>query len=209
MAAFLIGLILVLILVIIAIRVGVEKEEAEETPIDSQIHVSGIYSVFRRDPREQLEKIRPSEEEIRKYLSAKNEDIGKLPLSDSDREEIIVAWNSYIDKNVLAIEKGDSQGVEFYYYDFPYECPGCKDFLSRGHYVSREEIYKHPHIIPPFHLGCVCMIIPHSGTENLRETTETGLRPFFDKGQIPQLPEWTCIVKSPDKQRYAIDESGK
>ncbi len=189
-----IALVLVLILTLIAIKVGMNKEESVDPFFDNVQLRSGIYSVVRKSPREHLLQIRPSEEEIRKYLSRINEDICKLPVTDSEKLDLLHFWNDSINSNVEAIESGDRDGVEFYYYGFPRSCPGCKGFVAKGHYVSREEIYRNPSIVPPFHIGCNCIIMPHSGGENLKETTELSLRPFFEDESVPPLPEWTSVV---------------
>ncbi|KMQ50312.1 hypothetical protein CHISP_2781 [Chitinispirillum alkaliphilum] len=207
MIPILIAILLALFLIIIAVKVGMNKEECAEPTIDNLYARSGIYSVIRKTPRENLLKVRPSEEEIRKYLQGINVDICELPVSDSEKDEIVDIWKRSINSNVEAIEQGDQDGVEFYFYDFPQTCPGCEGFVSKGQYVSREEIYRHPVIIPPFHLGCNCQIKPHSGSENLRETTETGFRPFFDDYNVPALPEWTSTVKVPDTQKANVDEN--
>ncbi|MFP4162969.1 MAG: hypothetical protein ACLFQB_00925 [Chitinispirillaceae bacterium] len=193
MVAVLIGLVILMVLVLIAVRTSFTKEEEQED-LSPQIHVSGIWSVIRSSPREALTKIRPGEEEIRQYLANTDEGKGKLA-SVAEQNKIIEHWKAQMDANVQEIESGDQQGAEFYYYTFPQKCPGCEPFVSKGQFVSREEIYQHPEIIPPFHLGCSCKIVAHHGDENLRETTESGLRPFFAEGQIPPLPEWTTITK--------------
>ncbi len=194
MIAVLIGLVILMILVLVAVRSSFTKEVEEPEPESPPICVSGIWSVIRNSPKEALMKIRPREEEIRKYLASQNEDIGKLLLRDSDRKFLLEHWNTRMEASVKEIEAGDKEGAEFYYYDFPQDCPGCQPYISKGQFVSREEIYRYPRIIPPFHLGCSCSIKAHHGDENLRETTESGLRPFFTEGTIPPLPEWTTTV---------------
>ncbi|HEX3018905.1 MAG TPA: hypothetical protein VHP36_01320, partial [Chitinispirillaceae bacterium] len=88
--------------------------------------------------------------------------------------------------------------VEFYFYDFsPVECPVCLNFLRKGYFVTRQEIFHYPRIIPPFHLGCTCCIIPHHGKENLKDTTEQGMRPLFQRESPPALPDWKTINKQP------------
>ncbi|MFP4014316.1 MAG: hypothetical protein ACLFVQ_09545 [Chitinispirillaceae bacterium] len=191
MTAVIVGLVILMILVLVAVKTSFTKEEESEE-LSSQIHQSGIWSVIRKSPRESLIKVRPKEEEIRKYLADLDENKGKLARVP-DPNRLVEHWKAQLDANIQEIESGDRLGVEFYYYDFPQECPGCESLISKGQFVSREEIFQHPQIIPPFHLGCSCRIVAHHGNENLRETTESGLRPFFAEGEIPPLPEWTTI----------------
>lgn len=190
-----ISFILLLVLILIAIRIGMNREKLEEEEIqDPLIHASGIYSIVRRSPREAVGRYKPSVEEIRKYLEAQNENIGKLSLSENFREAVLERWTQSINKNIEVIEQGDKEGVEFYYYDFiPEKCPICEKYLSKGHFVTREEIFQYPSIIPPFHIGCTCMMIPHHGKENLKETTELGMLPFFKQEILPALPDWKSI----------------
>ncbi|NLP03662.1 MAG: hypothetical protein GX089_14305 [Fibrobacter sp.] len=197
MVLAIIGLILFLVLIILAIRVGLNKSESEQEEIQNPIiHASGIYSIVRRSPRDGLLNIRPGIEELRKYLSSLNEDIGKFLLSEKDKELILSQWEQTMANSLEVIEQGDNEGVEFYYYDFfPEDCPECKKFLNKGQFVTREEIFKFPDIIPPFHLGCTTCIRPHHGKEKLTDTTESGMLPFFKGEELPPLPDWKTTIK--------------
>jgi len=191
----LVSLILFLVLLIVALRVSLSKNKPEEEIAPAMIHASGIYSIVRKSPREIISKVKPTGEEIRKYLATVNVDIGKLPLLPADRSKLLNFWHQTLNENIQEIERGDKEGVEFYYYDFSRDCPVCTPHISKGQFVTREEIFENPSIIPPFHIGCTCKICAHHGKENLRDTTELGMRPLFNKGTPPSLPEWTTTVK--------------
>lgn len=197
MVLAIIGSLLLLILIIIAAKVGLSKNDTQEEQIPIPvIHASGIYSIVRRSPKEQLLKVRPGKEEIQKYLESLNEDIGKYLLSEKDKALILEHWEQSIARNLELIEQGDREGVEFYYYEFsPDDCPECTKFFNKGQFVTREEIFKYPATIPPFHLGCTCRLYPHHGKEKLRDTTELGLLPFFKGEELPPLPEWKVTFK--------------
>jgi hypothetical protein len=195
MAAAIICLAILLVLVLIAVKIGFSKDDAHtDTERERMIRVSGIYSIVRESPRAALAALRPKEGEIRQYLAGINEDINGARLTDSDRAALLKHWNTQMEFNLQAIEKGDKDGATFYYYDFPSVCPVCKPFITKGNFVTREEIYYHPVIIPPFHIGCACVLAAHRGVENLRETTITGMVPFFESGSLPRLPDWTNAV---------------
>jgi hypothetical protein len=199
MAIALISLILLISLVLIAIKTGLNKERrlTDEHVDKPTIHASGIYSIVRETPRRMILSHKPRTEDITQYLSGINEDIDGTPLSEADKTKLAASWAASMEENIAAIERGDLKGVEFYYYDFaPVTCPVCKRFLSKGKYVTREEIFKFPAIIPPLHLGCTCRIHPHHGKENLRETTELGMLPLFKHQAPPVLPEWKTITKT-------------
>ena len=198
MTAILIGLVILTVLILIAVRAGISKEETlPDAPQERVIHMSGIYSIIRSSPRDDLLRLRPNEEKLRQYLANQNEDIYNVGLGDSDRAALLEHWKTQMDANLQEIENGDKTGVVFYYYDFPQACAACAPFVSKGHFVSREEIYHNPQIIPPFHLGCTCILLTHHGGADLRDTNVTGLSPFFTGETAPALPEWTSIVSIP------------
>jgi len=193
------GIILILLLLII-IKAVTSKEDVQlEEPQEKIIHMSGIYSIVRKSPRADLVKLRPSEEKIRQYLAGQNEDIYNIALCDSERSALLKHWKEQMDVNLREVEIGDKTGVAFYYYDFPQACAACAPFLSKGHFVSREEIYNFPQLVPPFHLGCTCILAAYSGKvdQNPNDTVISGMRPFFTNVNVPALPEWTSTVTLP------------
>jgi hypothetical protein len=194
----LVSLILFGILILVAISVSFNKKETSEEP-NPVLHQSGIYSIVRKTPRDQLRDVKPSTEEIRKYLEKINvnsRDPEEISLTTSDIDAYIREWDDLLDSNIEIIEQGDRDGISFYYYDFkPESCDICADFLKKGQFVTREEIYQYPHIIPPFHIGCTCTIVAHHG-ETLQDTTERGMVPLFKNEIAPRLPEWRMIQQS-------------
>lgn len=197
MAFALISIILLLILILIAIKFGLNRDRiADETEEQPLLHASGIYSIVKKSPRENILGSKPPPEDIQKYIEALNEDIDGIPLSPQDKEKLIQMWEVAIEENIATIEKGDLESIEFYYFDFlPKDCPICLRYFKRGKFVTREEIFRYPVIIPPFHLGCTCKMLPHHGKENLRETTELGMLPFFKRQEPPPLPDWKLTTK--------------
>ena len=200
MATAIIGLVLLVALILIAVKIGINRspeESAEEGISGPLIHASGIYSIIRKSPRENLPQHKPTETEIRKYLASINEDLNNKPLSEHDKQVLIENWISGLEENIKVVEQGDSRGVGFYYYDFDEntQCIGCLPQILKGKFLTREEIYKFPWVIPPFHLGCVTRLVAHHGKENLRETTLTGMSPFFGFKNVPSVPNWKKAVK--------------
>lgn len=197
MVLTIIGLVLFLILVLAAVRIGLNREGAqEEQSSNPLIYASGVYSIVRRSPREELLKIRPSIENIRKYISSQNESFKGTLLSTGEIEKFIERWSETVNHNIQTVEQGDKDGVEFYFYDFdPVTCSVCQNYLNKGNFVTREEIFHYPQVLPPFHVGCTCCIKPHYGKESLKDTTELGMRPLFRSQTPPPLPDWTIISK--------------
>ncbi len=194
----LVSLILFGILILVAISVSFNKKETSEEP-NPVLHQSGIYSIVRKTPRDQLRDVKPSNEEIRKYLekiNVNNRDPENISLTTSEIDAYVRDWDDSLDRNIGLIEQGDSGGISFYYYDFkPDYCEICADYLKKGQFVTREEIYQYPQIIPPFHIGCTCTLVAHHG-ETLQETTEIGMVPLFKNEIAPRLPEWRMIQQT-------------
>lgn len=197
MAFALISIILLIILMLIAIKTGLNRGQTTDEPTGQPvIHASGIYSIVKKSPRESAFAQRPPREDILQYLSGQNVDSEGEQLSQKEKDLLIGQWEADVEASIATIEKGDLEGIEFYYYEFvPNDCPVCRNHVSRGKFVTREEIFRYPDIIPPLHLGCTCKLLPHHGREKLRETTELGMLPLFRNQKPPSLPDWKMITK--------------
>ena len=181
----LIGILFFLILILLAVRFGITKQRLEnERDSQSVIHTSGIYSIVRKSPREDVERIKPSEKEIIQYLTAQNVDIHENQLTEDDKKALLESWKETLEDSIQVVEDGDKEGLEFYYYDPQGEDDVCKDFLEKGHFITRQDIFKHPELIPPFHLGCKYTLKCHKGTDHIKDTTEIGMRPFLEDGDL-------------------------
>jgi len=190
-----IGVAFFLTLLLVAIHLVIKAGKPGEPADSPTIHASGIYSIVRRSPRDTIAEFKPSAETIVQYLSGKNEDIQGKAINDDDRKALAAHWLERLEENIREVEAGDQRGVEFYYYDFTEDDPVCNGIIDKGHFVTREEIFKFPQIIPPFHLGCRCTMKAHQGSENLRETTRLSMRPLFTGHNLPPLPQWSDILK--------------
>jgi hypothetical protein len=173
------------------------NDDNNDNNIKPTIHVSGIYSILRESPRASLSALRPNEAEIMNHLSTLNSDVSGVPLSNSDRIALVKHWKMQTEVNLREIESGDKNGAAFYYYDFLKACPVCAPFVAKGNFVTREEIYRNPQIIPPLHIGCTCVLNAHHGSEQkMRETVAAGMLPFFGGDAPPPLPEWTSVIST-------------
>jgi hypothetical protein len=188
------GIALLLILLLVALRTGGNREKGEIESRFPMINTSGIYSIIRRSPRDSISDYKPSQEEIIKYLSDKNVTISGLDGSGAGSTELIKSWNDQMEFNIREIEQGDEKGIEFYFYDYAWNDPLCDKIIAKGRFVTREELYQFPNVIPPFHLGCGCRLRKYEGKEKMRETTEIGMLPLFQNGLPPPLPTWKEIL---------------
>jgi hypothetical protein len=192
MVLALIGITLLLVAMLIAARIGMNRAKSEEETMPQMIHGSGIYSIIRRSPRDNIGDFKPSQEEIRKYLNDKN--VNMKGLSPAQRNDLFSQWNELMEANIREIENGDKEGTEFYYFDFKQDDPVCEKIIRKGRFITREQIFEHPKIIPPFHLGCGCLLRKYQGKDKLRDTTEIGILPLLQKGEMVPLPDWKEIV---------------
>jgi hypothetical protein len=194
MIFLLIGLSAFLILSLIAIRIGISKEKTEKEEPQQVLHQSGIYSVVKKSPREDLVRLRPKEDTLRQYLKGINENSIGLALTQADKERLAAQFFSAMDYNISEIESGDTQGCEFYYYLFDGDDVICKPFVKPGDYVTREDLFRFPQLIPPFHLGCSCKLKAQHGDEKMRDTSALSLKPLLAEDEsVPNLPDWQVI----------------
>ncbi len=192
----LIGILFFLVLILLAVRFGITKQKlANERESEAVIHTSGIYSIVRKSPRDEVAKIKPSAKEISQYLSGQTVDIHEKKLTESDKHELLSSWQTNLESALKEMEEGDNKGLEFYYYDVHTNDDICKKSLGKGHFITRQDIYKFPELIPPFHLGCRCSLKCHKDTENIRDTSEFGMQPFIQNDEVPPLPDWKHILK--------------
>jgi len=184
-----IGIVLLLGAMLVAVRIGMNKTKNEEEMPSALIHGSGIYSIIRKSPRDNIGDVKPSQEEIRKYLADKN-----VNINNTDQEALLSAWNSLMEKNINTIEAGDKSGTEFYFFKYAWPDSVCEKIIPSGRFITREQIYTHPEFIPPFHIGCSCSLQTLEGKEKLRDTTEIRSLPFIREGQKITLPDWKEII---------------
>ncbi len=191
------GVVIFAILMLIAFNIGLRKNNEEDASENEPlIHHSGIYSIVRKSPRENIAQHKPSQEEIRKYLSGINEDIDGNTLSEEERQRIVTEWKERLEQNIKEIEDGDREGVEFYRYHSERTDPVCDLFHVHNKFVSREQIFRYPGLIPPLHLGCGCRLIRYQGDEETGvDSTKT--RTFISGDMLPELPDWQRTVRIP------------
>ncbi len=187
-----VGILLLLVAMLVAVRIGMKRGNHGEDAPPPIIHGSGIYSIVRRSPRENIGDYKPSQEEIRKYLFDKNVNTG---VGASEKEKLMASWNDQMEANIREIESGDKEGSEFYYFDFKWSDPVCAKIIHKGRFVTREQLFQNPQVIPPFHLGCGCQLRKYQGKDTLRETTEIGMLPLLRSGTKVSLPDWKEITR--------------
>jgi len=192
------ALALFLVLVLIAVHMSVSRRDEEAPASKPVLSGSGVYSIVRRSPRETVLKARPAAGEIRQYLASVNVDSTGKRLSAEDKERLVAAFAADTESSIAEVEAGDKENVEYYYYDCRWEDPVCEGAVARGHYVTREEIYRLPQLLPPFHLGCGCVVKRQHGSETPRKTIAMSMRPLLSEThEPPRLPDWRSVCRMP------------
>ncbi len=96
-----IGIVFFLLLILVAARFSISKQKNDNS-IENQtvIHTSGIYSIVRKSPREDIESLKPSEKEIRQYLDESSVNIDRNNLSESDKNAILTTWHENLEESL-------------------------------------------------------------------------------------------------------------
>jgi hypothetical protein len=140
---------------------------------------------------------KPTLDEIHAYLGNQTSDNYGNSLSERDKEYLSDLWVKTIAESINKIEEGDKLGLEYYYYDFDDKDPVCEKVIKRGLPVSRKDIYLHPEIIPPFHIGCRCILKGYCGlSEDLIDARGFVIAPFYTSDDVFSPPTWKEIINS-------------
>ncbi|MFP4522621.1 MAG: hypothetical protein ACLFQK_10785 [Fibrobacterota bacterium] len=193
-AIFISFIVIIAVIILLALIIGSrKKEEPESVPEFPHIHASGVYSVIRKSPREDVLKIRPDKNEIKKILSQKGKDSSGNPLTSSDIEKLCREWAEGIEENIKAVEEADELGRNNFLLERTPECVGCCNIgEGTGMMLSREDIYRHPELIPPYHPGCGCRIMSDVDWDSKKTVILAPLRQKEEGGY--NLPQWDSVI---------------
>jgi len=187
-----IGVVFLVVLVVLALYIGLQKKGVVEDDVMPMIHTSGIYSVIRKSPRENLHPAKPALDDLRAFISVQTADTGGAPLSGNDKVTILTHYQERLEAMIALIEKSDREGVQRYQV---VPCRGegpCNGFRDKAFFVTREDIYHHPELIPPFYPGCGCALKPE--TEKMLSAETEHFRIGQDDERF-RLPSWKHIKK--------------
>jgi hypothetical protein len=174
-----------LILVGIGAYVVLEKkaeDENSEPPIDR----SGIYSVIRKSPREDLAQIKPANEALEQFIRSAS------PLkTDHQIQEILDLWHESIESSIQKVEEGDRDGVQTYRFKIgPLDQKFCT-FITEDTYITREQIYNHPELLPPFYPGCRVELVSKEAWD---DQDKSGWKPLLPVNGNYEIPDWRQIA---------------
>src|SRR3989339_238218 len=149
-------------LIIAAFYISLQKKGGDEEVSMPSIHASGIYSVIRMSPRANLHPAKPTVETMRRLLDSVERDSNGKSLTAESRAALLLAYEADLEKCVKLVEESDGIGVQRYliHADGP-ECR-CAHLFGYRYFITREDIYRHPELLPPYYPGCTCRLIPES-----------------------------------------------
>ena len=186
-----IGLIVIIIVLAIALTaigawIVIQGRSNEEPPAYAPIDRSGSYAVLRHPVRQDIEKAKPSSEEVRAWLQGVRPE---LPAEEHQR--LLEKWKADIDAVIAVVEEGDHEKVAtFRVIMTAKDAPLC-GFLSAENCLTREQILNHPEILPPYYLGCGCSLALKQPWDNPGKSGWKAVTPQDGKYHVP---DWRQIA---------------
>ncbi len=183
------AIIALVLLVLAGIYFALRKTvKTDEPGLDdsSTIYTSGVYSLIRKSPREELFAKEPSPDLVEDLLQASSE-------ADESLNEYIEEWRRVANLSITNVERGDQDGVQTYRYRVPPKCRSVCHMFDGDAYVTREQLHKHVELIPPFHLGCGCELITKEAWS--AESGSAGWAPILPVDGKYRTPDWRTVVK--------------
>jgi hypothetical protein len=143
----LVAVVFIVVLVVLALYISLQKREIVEENSMPIIHTSGIYSVIRKSPRENVYGAKPSAADLRAFLATQAKDIEGRPLSGADKEKAMSHFEGRLKESIKAVEEGDKLGVQRFQIQSAPHCIPCRKFSERRYFVTREDVYRHPEVL--------------------------------------------------------------
>ncbi len=155
---------------------------------NAPIYASGVFSLIRKSPRNEILTREPSLAEIQQILSQP----AAAAVANASAQQYLDEWRRVANISINNIEKGDREGVQTYRYRVPEKCGESCSMFAGDAYVTREQLHKHAELIPPFHLGCGCELLSREAWSPGSEGASwTPILP--DKGKY-STPDWRRVV---------------
>jgi hypothetical protein len=159
------------------------QKKPDEAELPPSIFQSGVYSLLRKSPAESLRAIKPSAEDIKNWLI--ENDHSNIAEVQSE------LWEKMLQKSISIVEKGDIEGTQTYRFHLEDVDVNMCGFLSKDSYITREMIYNHPELLPPFTIGSNASLMSKEAWDNQSKSGWTPILPVDGKYDIP---DWRQIV---------------
>ena len=169
----------------VGVHIVLQKNQAENRA-KAVIKDSGKYSLIRESPIEEIYQVKPNIDEVRSHLESHTE------LNDSQIQVITDQWIQSIQSSIAMVEAGDAKGYNTYSFDFQDKDLKVCTFLDKDSYITREQIYHHPELLPPFFIGCTTKLTSREAWDNQNKSAWVPVLPL--DGQF-QVPDWRSFEK--------------
>ncbi|MBP5188534.1 MAG: hypothetical protein J6Z50_05325 [Fibrobacterales bacterium] len=183
-----------LALVGVGLYYGLQKKQTEEEPKPQQLN-SGAFSIVRVSPEEALRKIKPTADEVAAWLAQSRPEIG-----EKKRESLAALWEESIRASVEAVDRGDRDGRNTYRYEIPERERPLLPELTPDTYITRETVFQHPELLPPFFVGSrTRLVFKEADSALLGDGAKSGWKPLLPTpdGKY-SLPDWRTLPQDLD-----------
>ncbi|HSQ43228.1 MAG TPA: hypothetical protein VLM37_13190 [Fibrobacteraceae bacterium] len=187
-----VGVVVILIIVAVALTaigawIVIQGRHEQEVPAYAPIDRSGSYAVLRHPVRDDLERAKPSTQEVDAWLSSAHPE---LPLEG--HQHLLEQWRNDMEHTISVVEEGDREKVAtFRVIMTDKDLPHC-DFLTTDNYLTREQILNHPEILPPYYPGCGCRLALKQPWDNPSKSGWKAVTPQQD-GKY-RIPDWRFLA---------------
>jgi hypothetical protein len=182
--------ILIIVIAILAVwalssYLAVEQVR-QESVIQRPMDTSGFFSLVRESPSLRIREAKPSLGQVREWLEEQHPNLA-MPI----RQKLIDAWLEIENQNIQTIEVADHGGVETFGYEFHPKALELCPLMQADTYITREMIYHHPELIPPFFVGDTTRIVTREAW-SMQNSAEWV--PLLPRQGSYQLPDWRFLV---------------
>ena len=186
--------VLALVLVGVGLYYALQKKQTEDEPKPQQFN-SGAFSIVRVSPEAALRAARPTAQEVADFLAKNHPEIG-----EKRRAGLAELWEASILESVAAVDKGDRDGRNTYRYDVPEDQRVILPSLGPDVYITRETIFNHPELLPPFFVGCRArLIFKEADSALLGEGAKSDWQPLLPSADGKyDLPDWRTLPPNLD-----------
>ncbi|MBL8025273.1 MAG: hypothetical protein JNL74_02620, partial [Fibrobacteres bacterium] len=175
---------------VLALYISLQKKEDVEEEKVSVIHTSGIYSVIRKSPRDNVHPAKPTKEAIAGFLGTVEKDLNGDELTETDRQRAAASYAEELENSIKTVEEGDRNGIQRFVVDAEMDSTVCQPFKEKKYFLTREDVYRHPELLPPFFAGCRCRIVPDPSAVPSNDLVHYRIA----SGPFP-LPGWRNVLK--------------
>ncbi len=152
------------------------------------IYASGVFSLIRKSPREAVLARIPSTASVAQVLASP---AGQAATNGSP-EAYVGKWREIAELCIHNVEKGDKDGVQTYRYEVPASCGEICAGFGGDTYVTRDQLHAQVGLIPPFHLGCGCVLVTREAWQSGGDSA--GWSPLLPVNGEYQAPDWRNVV---------------